>query len=403
MQVLRHGRLTDLNVYSYGWEMTPGQTSENVAPIRHDHNVDPVTDLSMIFPAVIEEDGGVNQNLDPTDLTKRKAGGDSTLTGENGDVMCKYENIYVREKLDTVKNKFEVLFSRYPLPGFTLYPAHAVGIYPGYIDDVSGKLRSISGVIPTTDKNLSEFRDAANLKTAHPGWSQEPYWMYKLKYHLFVLENLNLNSQSVLGEGATNANSTNWTNYNGYNPVWTTDGGSAATGGGTVTATPADPNAADLRDGQITITVTGFSGGDLTTNMAVLHWQRDVFGHIWQWLDGGLVHYSTASGARLFISKDKADFGDADFGEYITNIAQASGYVSKFANGSILPELVAGASSEHCGDYHYTSSNQNVGFRGLLVGGALHIAADGGLAYFHCNYAPSSRYASVGSRLFLQY
>jgi hypothetical protein len=395
----------DVNLYAYGFEFTPGQTSETVTAIGNDslRRMNWVTGYDMIYPALVEEDKTTTK-LNPDNRTQLLDGSAADLTGASGDVMAVYEDMYMMFRYDAIRNKNQYWFSRYPLDGFTYYPKHAVGLYKANIDGVTGKLHSISGVTPTTNKNMPEYRAAAVLKGS--GWAFEPYWMYELKYWLFVLETLNLNAQSALGEGGTNADSTKWNNYNGRSPVWTTDGGSAsATGGGTVTATPGDPNASDIRNGQIPIEVTDFDGVTLNTNMARLHWQNDVFGHLWEYKDGVFAHYSTDDGARVFVNKNIATFADDTFSnyDYLCNIAQSSGYVSKFIQATMMPEFVLGASDEHCGDYHYTSSDQNGGFRGVRVGGGLFSGVNSGLAYFLCCHSPSYRVALIGSRLFLQY
>lgn len=396
---------------AYGAEWSPGQTSSTAAAIGNAsmRSIGYITGIDMIYPAVVEEDGTIAYKLDPSDLTKKANGDPSVLTGADGDVMTIYEAMYFMFRFDETRNKYQIWFSKHSLPGFTLIPRHGVGIYPAYVDLAGdSKLRSISGVTPTTNKHRDEFRTYAQNKTAHPKWSQEPFWYYEIKYWLMLVEFLNMNSQTNLGQGASNASSGDWNSYNGYNPVWTTDGGSAAaTGAGVVSATPADPNTANVRNGSIPLIVSNFVGGssDLSTQMAIFHWQRDVFGHLWEWKDGINIHNSVADGARAFICKNPAHFADDTFTnyEFYKNIAEGDGYVSKFTEGSMLPLLTSGSSSNHCGDYHYTvfDTDPGVGFRGLYAGGNLNNGANDGLAYLNVNNPASNRNANIGSHLIL--
>ncbi len=400
------------DTYWYGVEWTPGQTNSTVTaignPVLFAQNA--VTGYDMIYPAVVEEDGTIAYKLDPTNLSLKEDGVTaSVLTGADGDVMTVYERMYFKAYRDTLRNKQQIMFSKYALPGFIEVPKHAVGIYPAYADLAGdSKLRSISGVTPTTNKGRSEFRTYAQNKTAHSKWSQEPFWYYEMKYWLMLVEFLNMNSQTNLGDGASNASSDDWSSYNAYNPVWTTDGGSAAaTGAGTVTATPADPNTANVRNGSIPLTVSDFVGGtgDLSTQMAIFHWQRDVFGHIWEWKDGINI-YNSAENSETYICKNPANFADDTFTnyEFYKNIAEGNGYVNTFAEGSMLPLLTGGtgSGSNHCGDYFYTAY-PTVGFRGLFAGGYLHLGAFDGLASLRVSYPASDRHASIGSRLFLEF
>ncbi len=389
----------------YGFEFTPGQTAGTATPIGNMalYYSNHINGLDMIYPAVVNEGKTINYKLDPTNLTKKIDGSDSDLTGTDGDALAIYEKVFWKKEYDQLRNKQQVWFSRFQLDGFVEVPRHAVGIYLGNIDG-DGKLRSISGATPTTYKNREEFRQAAALKGA--GWCQEPYHMYEFKYFLAVLEMLNLNSQAALSTGATTASSTNWNNYNTYRPIWTTDGGLASSyGAGTITATPGNPNAANIRNGEIPIEVADFDGMTLSTQMAIFHWQRDVFGHIWEWKEGINLHNSTADGARAYICKDPANFADDTINNYAlyAEILQSDGYVSKFVKNTMLPELVGGSSSNHCGDYHHTyyDDDPDIGFRGVFSGGSLLNGTYAGFAYLYGSPAASFRYANFGSRLFL--
>jgi len=123
--------------------------------------------------------------LDRNDYTKKADGTTSVLDGTDGDVMIEFPNFKYRIYKDgtdiyvSITNDPKVSDERYSnwteLTGEHWYE----GAYKGYIDENTGKLRSISGVTPTVSENLTEFRAAATANGA--GYYQQ------LFYHITAL------------------------------------------------------------------------------------------------------------------------------------------------------------------------------------------------------------------------
>ena len=159
--------------------------------------------------------------LNPSDITKKTDGTAADLTGGDGDVMVEFPVSYYR--IDTYRdqsnNLHEVfLMSREAFggaaiwSGFYISPGGAtarnqfVGMYQGYIEAGTGKLRSISGVQPTVSKSSRQFNAAAELN----GGNQTNDLMYQWIFHLLIVEHLSCNSQAAVSIGFTNMSSSSW-------------------------------------------------------------------------------------------------------------------------------------------------------------------------------------------------
>ncbi len=445
--------------YWYGFHMTNGQIASVVTAIgRADLQLSkPCT--AAIYPAMIAEDSSEVYKLDTLDIRKKLDQTPSDLTGPDGDAMSVIPEYYL--KFEITGNDIDFKFSPFPIPGFTRIPKHAKGLWKAYKDPATAKLRSISGVIPSVNMTRAAFRIAAQAKTAHPGWCIDPYFIKEADFFLWVAESLNLNSQEAIGAGATNANSADWNNYNGYNPVWDNGtGNDALIRTGQIAVSVADfvnttistepftsvfdnavallhnpivsgsvvigayvegtDYAVDYTAGTITVYSTG-SMSDATqyaidyhylaplgTNIAVQWWMRDIFGHIWDHVDGININNDPVAGSRAFICKNIADFANNTQLNYelAGQLAELDGYISQFVPGTILPikGMPTGSSSQNVGDYYYTyfDNDPASGWRVALWSGALGAGAFAGLCCAAFNSADTAS-SSVGSRLCLVY
>lgn len=127
-------------------------------------------ELGSMFPTtgiVTLKSNGESNILQTNDLTKKQDGSPSNLTGTDGDVMVKLSKVYWKIT-DEGEASYRIEMSRTQQSGFDCY-AHKkatgevsdiyVGVYPAYKD--GAKLRSISGVTPTTNLTPGEFYAAA--------------------------------------------------------------------------------------------------------------------------------------------------------------------------------------------------------------------------------------------------
>lgn len=166
--------------------------------------------------------------LNPSDITKKTDGTAATLTGADGDVMVEYPVSHYRidAYIDANGHNHEVfLMSRQAFGGSAVWPgfyisdggatarAQYVGMYQAQIDG-NGKLRSISGVLPTVSKSAKQYNDAAVLN----GGTLTNDLMYQWIFHLLIVEHLSCNSQAAVSQGFVNLTGTwqtTWPRYTG--------------------------------------------------------------------------------------------------------------------------------------------------------------------------------------------
>lgn len=378
----------DLNAW-WGYRIDRSASDPRVTRIGKDSLISSMPVLSQVKAAVIKDDESVNYYLDPTDFDKKADGSVSDLTGADGQVMIYKPAYYKRVEIDG--DIVDVKFSLLPLPGYTHKQAYWIGQQLGYID-AGGKLCSIHGVMPTTNKNRAEFRAAAQLRGSS-NWCVYPYevWEFVNDFARFKYADRNSQIAAMLGEGATNSSSGDWNTYNGYNPIVSCG------------------LKKSVDDVEVAFSVDDWptaGAGTFNSQAACFYGIEHIFGHIWQYVDGLNIHNSSANGARAFICTDPANFADDTETNYTLagNLAEVDGYIKQMINGGVLPSAVGGGSSTYFCDYHYSyfDNNADVGWRGSRVGGSLLYGSLAGLACSTFRAAASARYASLGSRLCLR-
>jgi len=353
---------------------------------------------SLIRCAVQNEDGTINYFLNDLDWSKKDDGSAADLTGGDGDVVQLVPRFYEKHTLRT-DGKHEYYFSMQKLPGYTVHPAFwdgtteqdysVVGVYKGYKDAGTGKLRSISGVKATTDLKRSEFRTAAELA----GGFLENLYKWEMRAKLIALEFGTFDVQNAIGRGITDVVSAAWSTYNGYNPIINEgEGDSLASGTGTVN-----------------VTVDDFPTSGLSITVQVVKWRgiENFYGHLWEFIDGvNILNHEADLASYAYLCVNPANFADDTVTNYDNKgeLALGDGYYdAPLANGIILPGRVTGSSSTGMASYYHTRYNDlEVGFgtdwRVLIVGGD---ATDGSLAGFFVNaaYVSADDFAKVGARL----
>ena len=155
------------------------------------------------------KNGVVNYYLDPLDITKKEDGvtpADIT-TGADGDVMVEFPQLWW--KMNKANAEIYAYLSKTKGDINFEAPAHTVGntiknkiyisVYPGII--IGGKLRSLSGHIPTASETIGTFRIAAQANGL--GYQQFGYYQWLMLQHLFYLRFKDRDSQVALGRGYT--------------------------------------------------------------------------------------------------------------------------------------------------------------------------------------------------------
>lgn len=387
------------------------------------------TDLHKSLPiqsrmrgCLLDDNGNVVEYLDPKDWRGQ------TRDGSRGQVMVEIPLHY--RKFETDGTVRRVKISEYPLPGYHAVPKRYVSAYQATVDRTNSKLASVVNNTaqyrgcgnqsdwdetyrsalgrPATSISLTTFRTyARNRKSGSTQWNCHTYGTQKAIYWLFVVEYATLNSQAAynaskdasgyaqggLGDGVTNANSTAWNNFNGYNPFvpcgYTDEFGNGS-----------GVKALEVRDGDDALFVSTY-----------VNRYRGIeipFGHIYHWTDGVLVEAGAESDTNLhkvFVAKDPSKFASSigDGYAHVGNQARADGYGKEHIfgeGGEIIAAAVGGGSTTYLCDYNY----QNIpasgkSTRGVLFGGCAYYGAGAGFVYANSDCAPSPADAHLGSRL----
>lgn len=144
--------------------------------------------------------------LDPNDYSKDIQGNSVDIeSGSSGDVMIAFPRRGLR--ISRNGSTISISFTAEANDSTYQYYAHThnrdldkfyVGAYNGFFDD-NGRLRSLSGKIPTNSKSLPECREAAQLN----GNNYEQFAFYQLVYlqAMFMMKYKNLDGQSSIGNG----------------------------------------------------------------------------------------------------------------------------------------------------------------------------------------------------------
>lgn len=167
--------------------------------------------FNEIKPCVFK-DGKVVYYLNPQDYTKKIDGTASVLTGEDGDVMVEFSKFayriynegdytYVSISNDANTIAKDLHFKYLPFTRLTDGDCNKIyiGAYHGSI--VDGKLRSVSGTLPTVETSISEFRTAAQSNGTN--YEQLTFYQMTMLQCLYLIRYGNLNSQAALGQGYT--------------------------------------------------------------------------------------------------------------------------------------------------------------------------------------------------------
>lgn len=313
-----------------------------------------------IKPCVLK-DGVVQYYLNPNDYTKKADGTASDITsGTAGDVMIEFPKIYW--KINRTANKLYVKYSTKQFTG-AINPAHKVGgiekdkIYlSAYMgNEISGKLRSLSGKAPTVSKTIGQFRTIAQANGA--GYQQTTYYALLMLQVLYLVWFKNLNSQTALGRGYVDGNSA-----------------SINTGGA---------NTKGMFYGET-------SGKQQNKFCGI----EDFWGNVYYWIDG---LYSD-SNRNIMISKQNVfnDNGTGYSNHGVGASANISGYINKVQGGNETGFIIKekdGSSST------YFADAGNLGAEGLpLFGGYWYDGDNAGAFQLHVSTSASTSASSIGAR-----
>ena len=360
--------VTTSNVQTYGVKVMENNSNPNtsVTYIEGAVGVNPANSTSLggwanKFPfdkirIVGFKNGQVVKEIKKEDCTKYI---DGTTVPTDVDVMVEIPKFYY--KFTNISNGYELRISNTKIEGSDCY-AHKVGgvekdfiyiaKYLGYID--GNKMRSRSGVSPSGNYTISQFRQYAN--NVGSGYQPNNYLSRTAVLILYLIAYKNLNSQQALGYGYANGNSS-----------------SHQTGG---------TNTKGL--------VYGESGGK--QQMCFLGIE-DFWGNMYQFVDGMKLN-----GYNIMVATNNKSFNDSASGyENVGTTKSLSGRIDKVAHtnkGGFFPMSTSGSDTTYYCDYGYASS----GCFGCC-GGYWDDGLSAGAFFLSVGYSASSFSSYIGSRL----
>lgn len=386
---------------------------------------------SRIRRAIVMDNGSVNYYLNADDSTKKEDGTAAKLNGVDGQIMSEIP-IHWR-RFDTIDDDItEVLFSEKPFSG-----AHEVksirqgrcpmwlGSFKATMDRTSGKLSSVVSLDPkyrggnnqsswdsenefksqlgkpVTNKRRIEFQDAAKKRGSI--WYCYDKEVKKAMNWLLLLEYANRNTQAPidstltvegfkkggLGDGVIGVSGDDWINFNSRYPLFRC--------GKTLNL--------GNKTGEIAVTLTNFPSTGLTKNTHCFSYRgiENIYGDIWEWLDGLNVEILAGETSVLpYMRVGKRIQNNSIEGyrpgeEMPTN----TGYIRKMSinrHGDLTPiDNNAASSTTYWCDYFWR--NDSTGVKGLLVSAAAFYGARAGAFCAYSSSAPSRSSSDFGSRL----
>ena len=369
--------------------------------------------------------------------------GDPTFKfdGSNGEVLTRIPEFYWKREI--IDGYEYIYISDYAIAGFNKSEEFSVGRYDACIDE-DGKLHSYSGYSPSTNKNITQHRDAAKLLSDEFCMIDYRYFMLQL---LYLVEYANYNSQSQLGNGIVSMRYTasdkaiiagETTNTiviatNDYFKVGqqiaigtTVDGVSICkdrtiteiaeyskdTTEGTAITFDGEP--VNIAIGNIIHACAQKEGGCDSLGMksgclandsqhaVIYRGIENIFGNVFNWIDGlNIQEY------QAYICRNPEEYTSDKFdGSYIKlgymNCQERDMYIKKLGFDEKNPDIAlpieigggAGSSSGMC-DFYYSSEGNRV----ARVGGYFNLGATAGLWYWYCSYSSTDSLLTCGARL----
>lgn len=369
--------------------------------------------------------------------------GDPTFKfdGSNGEVLTRIPEFYWKREI--IDGYEYIYISDYAIAGFNKSEEFSVGRYDACIDE-DGKLHSYSGYSPSTNKNITQHRDAAKLLSDEFCMIDYRYFMLQL---LYLVEYANYNSQSQLGNGIVSMRYTasdkaiiagETTNTiviatNDYFKVGqqiaigtTVDGVSICkdrtiteiaeyskdTTEGTAITFDGEP--VNIAIGNIIHACAQKEGGCDSLGMksgclvndsqhaVIYRGIENIFGNVFNWIDGLNIQeyqaYICRNPEEYISDKFEAPYNKLGY----VNCNERDMYIKKLGFDEKNPDIAlpieigggAGSSSGMC-DF-YTSSEGN---RVARVGGNFYIGATAGLWFWNCYNSSTASLLYCGARL----
>ena len=308
------------------------------------------------------KDGKVVGYLNPNDFTKFENGSPADITSGNaGDVMIEFPRrnwvifktgsivtMSITDDLDKFDESFDCIAHK---RGQVMKDAMYIGAYKG--SELNGKLRSLSGKTPASDKTIGQFRDLAHANGV--GYEQSTFYPLTYRQMMYIMKYKNLNSQKALGMGNVGSSLKATGNTNTKGMDW---------------------------------------GSTSSAEQMKLFGIEDYWGNIWEWIDGlyndGSRHIKTAN-------DNFNDTGNGYFDNGVGSSSNINGYTTKIQGGTktgFVQQSPNGSDSTYYTDFGYLGSSCVASFGGLWLNGS-----NAGAFRLVVSVSPSISDSGIGARL----
>ena len=337
---------------------------------------------------MVNDDLSINYYIDPTDPTKigevvntgdYTTGGTANYTGSHGQVMVEIPKFYWKYE-EPSSNVYQWWVSPKEASGdYEVHPAFITGsttkdfiymsAFEGTVDTnnlSTGKLRSISGVQPSTDTNVSggtinNFRSYAQARGT--GWQMQTYWGTHALQVLYSVEYANFDSQTTIGQGIVNKGGV----------------GNQSENTGATISLGNTSGAASGTDGLVSISYRGV---------------ENFWGNIWKWVDG-----INRNGSEVFVANENFA-SDVFSGSYTLLTNNILSGLQDFPTNITFPHFFmsvgGGSSTSHLYD---VNDFRNTGNRVARFGGGWDFALNSGVFIWRLSDSSSDNNRRYGSRL----
>lgn len=353
-----------------------------------------------MFGCVVNDAGEMQYRLQADDHTKKEDGNAATITGADGQVMIRVPRHWWLQEYVGGKHRFWV--SPYPVKGYHEFTGGYIGKYgatmyddgtSAYVDgdgnggaDIANDvLASISGKKPWSKETRTDFRTLAENRGT--GWHLLGNRIYSAVVRLMIIEFGTLNMQEAISEG--NSKFAAW--------VFAT----------CIGATGKSNTDGEISNGQST---TNGNIGDYVSYRGI----EDIFGNLWQFLDGVNVKNVEADLASyLWLCNEYANYADDVETNYTKSgeLALLDGYGANLIQnindkGGLFPSAVGGSSTTKLTDYFLTaydslSPGYGTQWNAVRIGGGSTDSMMVGAFFFSGSYLSSEKADYLTARLCL--
>jgi len=373
---------------------------------------------------LFDASGLLNYYCHPQNTALKADSTPADLTGADGDVMSERMGFYVKFR-EVGDKQTEFRCSAVQIPGYFYVKRGLLGVFEASLNRTTNQLASVLNTTATyrggnnnaawdaadntqlgravSERNLDQFRVSARVGRNNQ-WSPISYFERWIRTYMFWVEYANTNAQAAvvgrnpvtgfmeggLGNGVTNANGTEWSNFNGARP-FVPIGITNNLGNGS---------------GEVSYVATNFGGAGQNRTYTPNRYRgvENPFGHIWEWHDGILIDVKTdADGgtSTMFRCDDPTKFASTVTVDYTNRglLPRTEGFIRHMKFGEIMPEIVTGAGSTTFYCDHYWRNITATIVRGVFFGGNANDGSTAGLVHALTNYAPSNALTTIGSRL----